>query len=85
MSATTDGGMEREDLESLRRALAEAQAKVRTLEAERQAMELQNREMEAERQAMEAELQSMQSQHRELGLQQAALEAERETICGVAT
>lgn len=66
MSATTGGGMEREDLEALRHALAEAQAKVRTLEAERQAMEQKHSAMEAERQAMEQKQTEMEQKLRQL-------------------
>lgn len=46
MSTTTDGDMAPEGLESMRRALAEAQARVRALEAECQAMEGERRAME---------------------------------------
>ena len=54
MSATGVGGLE--ELESLRRALAEAQAKVRTLEAENEAMERQRQEMEQRLEELEHQL-----------------------------
>ncbi len=62
MSATEAGSVDPQELASLRRALAEAQATVRTLEAERQTMEQQHRVMEAERQAMEQQLQELEHQ-----------------------
>lgn len=62
MSTTEGGGRDPQGLESLTRALAEAQATVRTLEAERQAMEQKHRVMEAVRQAMEQQLQELEHQ-----------------------
>ena len=64
------GDRDPEELESLKRSLAEAQAKVRTLEAEHEAMELQRQEMEQQFHALEAERQEMEQQVH-------ALEAER--------
>lgn len=66
MRATSAGGMDPEDLESLRRALAEAQAKVRTLEAEHEAMELQRQAMERQFHALEGERQEMEQRLGEL-------------------
>lgn len=55
------GGVEGlDELQSLRRALAEAQATVRTLEAENEAMERQHQAMEQQYQAMEQQRQAME-------------------------
>lgn len=62
MSPTTDGDVAPQELESLRRALAEAQARVRTMEAERQAMEQQCQALEGERRSMEQKLQELEHQ-----------------------
>lgn len=62
MSATGAGGMDPEELKLLRRSLAEAQAKVRTLEAQREVMERQHRELERQRQAMEQRLEELEHQ-----------------------
>ena len=62
MSPTTDGDAAPQELESLRRALAEAQARVRTMEAERQAMEQQCQALEGERRSMEEKLQELEHQ-----------------------
>jgi len=61
------GGVEGlEELQSLRRALAEAQATVRTLEAENEAMEQQCQAMERQQQAMESERAAMEQRLQEL-------------------
>ena len=62
MSTTTDGDMAPQELDSMRRALAEAQARVRSLEAACQAMEQQCHAMEGERRAMEQKLQELEHQ-----------------------
>ena len=62
MSAPADSGVEREDLASLRRALAEAQAQVRTLAAERQALAQQHAEMAQQHAEMTQKLQELEHQ-----------------------
>ncbi len=66
MSPTTDGDVAPQELESLRRALAEAQARVRALEAERQAMEQQCQALEGERRSMEQQCQALEGERRSM-------------------
>ncbi len=80
MSATGGGDMDRLDLESLRCALADAQARVRTLEVERQAMELQHGELERLRQGVDQEHRKMQRHHEALESQRHSMERQNREL-----
>ena len=75
MSATGAADMEQDGVQSLRRALAEAQAKVRALEAERQVLEAKSQMLEAKSQELEGRSQMLEARSQMLEAKSQELEA----------